>query len=377
MIYFDNAATTFPKPSDVMEQMTDIMSSYCANPGRSGHKMSLQSGEAVFNCRQMLADTFGLSKPEQIVFTKNATEGLNIVIKGIVTKGEHIIISSFEHNSVARPAWEMRNQGVSVSVAMVNPLDENETVENFKGAMRANTRLICCNHVSNAFGNTMPIAKIAKIAKEKHILFLVDASQSAGTIPINMEKDGIDFLCAPGHKSLYGPQGTGILAVNCETPIRPFALGGTGSRSMDPQQPVFYPDRFESGTLNVPGIVGLEQGVRFVNRLGMENIAKWEDELCTYMIQRLREMPHVIVYLPEIKKRSLFSFNVKDMDCENVAVFLDENEIAVRSGLHCAPMAHKSMGTYDIGSVRVSPGWFSTLNHAADFVDCIWKIKKK
>jgi cysteine desulfurase family protein len=376
MIYFDNAATTFPKPLEVMQQITDVMSSYCGNPGRSGHKMSLQSGEAVFNCRQLMAETFGLDNPEQIVFTKNATEGLNIIIKGIISKGEHMIISSFEHNSVTRPAWEMRQQGVMVSVARVNPLDDNETVKNFKNAIRSNTRLICCLHVSNVFGNRLPIGRLARLAREKEIPFMVDASQSAGMIPINMAEEKIDFLCAPGHKGLYGPQGTGILAINCDTPVRPLLSGGTGSLSMDPQQPDFYPDRLESGTVNVPGVVGLMQGVEFIRRQGIENIAKWEEELCGYMVARLREMPHVTVYLPEIGKRSLFSFNVENMDCEKVAAFLDENDIAVRSGLHCSPMAHKSMMTHNTGTVRVSPGWFSTLKDAGTFIDCIWKLKK-
>jgi selenocysteine lyase/cysteine desulfurase len=191
-----------------------------------------------------------------------------------------------------------------------------------------------------------------------------------------MEKEGIDFLCAPGHKGLLGPQGTGILAVNSDVPVRPLMAGGTGSRSMDPKQPDFYPARLARGPLNVPGIVGLMQGVPCVNRQGMEQIARHEEELCAHMISRLMEMPHVTVYLPDLRKGPFSPLNMRGLDCEKVAALLDEKDIAVRSGLHCAPLAHKSMGTYDVGSVRVSPGWSSSLKEASAFVDAVWKMKK-
>lgn len=376
MMYFDNAATTFPKPRETIEFSAAAQRMFLANPGRSGHKMAMKTLDMVVRCREEVAELFHFDQPDNVIFTKNATEALNIAIKGVLKPGYHVVISSFEHNAVYRPVVALHELGVSYSVAAVEPLDDGATLENFRAAIQENTALICCNHISNVFGNVLPIEQIAALAQEKGIPFLLDASQSAGTMEIDLSRIPITYLCAPGHKGLLGPTGTGILLVGGDESLIPLMEGGTGSLSISPKQPDFLPDRLESGTLNVAGIAGLLAGVRFVRRIGEKRIGAREERLVRRMEKGLSRIPNVTLYLPDLPDKHLFAFNIDGMDSEAVGAALAQQEIAVRCGIHCAPLAHESMGTEELGCVRVSPGYFNTEREADAFVRAVARIQK-
>ena len=356
MIYFDNGATTFPKPPAVVRAVSSAMQNYGANPGRSGHKMSLKASEIIFNCRETAAALFGVEGPERIIFTDNCTTALNTVIKGLLKSGDHAVISSLEHNAVARPLEYLKRSGVSFSVARVFEGDDEATIESFRNAIRNNTKLVVCTAASNVFGIRPPVERIAALCRIYNILFCVDAAQSAGVVPINMGESGIDFLCAPGHKGLYGPMGTGILAVNSDILPESLTQGGTGSMSSSLEQPETLPDRYESGTPNLPGIAGLNAGLRFVMERGEGQILRIETAKAQRLYDGLASMRDVALYTerPQITTHvPVISFNVRGHDSEQIAsLFNDRFNIAVRAGLHCAPMAHKSFGTEEQGTVR-------------------------
>lgn len=356
MIYFDNGATTFPKPPAVVRAVSSAMQNYGANPGRSGHKMSLKASEIIFNCRENAAALFGVESPERIIFTDNCTTALNTVIKGLLKSGDHAVISSLEHNAVARPLEYLKRSGVSFSVARVFEGDDEATIESFRNAIRNNTKLVVCTAASNVFGIRPPVERIAALCRIYNILFCVDAAQSAGVVPINMGESGIDFLCAPGHKGLYAPMGTGILAVNSDILPESLTQGGTGSMSSSLEQPETLPDRYESGTPNLPGIAGLNAGLRFVMERGEGQILRIETAKAQRLYDGLASMRDVVLYTerPQITTHvPVISFNVRGHDSEQIAsLFNDRFNIAVRAGLHCAPMAHKSFGTVEQGTVR-------------------------
>ena len=248
MIYFDNAATTFPKPRAVGEAVTQAMRLYGANPGRSGHQMAVKTAEQVYACRERAAQLFGC-QPEQVVFTQNCTHAINMAIKGVAQQGDHFIISDLEHNAVARTVHQLYLDGIaSYTIAATGPTEET-TLASFAQALRPNTKMICCTHGSNVFGNILPVAKIGGLARANNVLMLVDAAQTAGVLDIDVVRDNIDFLCMPGHKSLYGPSGTGMLIINCQEPLHTLMEGGTGSASLELAMPDFLPDRLESGTI--------------------------------------------------------------------------------------------------------------------------------
>lgn len=360
MIYLDNAATTWPKPRQVVEAMADAQQKYGANPGRGGHQMSMKAGEMVYDVREKVAEFFGCSTSERVVFTLNATMALNMALKGLLRPGDHVITSCIEHHAVSRPCAKLQQQGVQWSAAMVWAGDDQRTIREFERLIRPNTRLIVCNHASNVFGNVLPVAGIAQMAARHGIPVLVDASQSAGHVPIHMERAGIAVLCAAGHKGLYGPQGTGVLINAANLPMQTILEGGTGSLSAQMKQPDFWPDRMESGTVNVPGIVGLGEGVCFVQNLGVSTISQYVCSLRNHLVRELRQVPGVRVFDLPGANTGVLSFQVENMDCEQVAQRLDEADIAVRAGLHCAPMAHRWAGTMEQGTVRVSPGVYST-----------------
>lgn len=361
MIYLDNAATSFPKPEVVYKAILNNMKNFGANPGRSGHKMALEAGRGIFKGREIIAELFNIDDPMQIVFTSNATESLNLAIKGILNPGDHVITTSMEHNSVLRPIKTLENNGVENSIiqcdesGILNPQD-------IRNAIKENTKLIVITHASNVTGTLMPIKEVGEIAKEKGVLFLVDAAQTAGIYDIDIKTMHIDLLAMAGHKGLMGPQGTGVLYIKEGIEVRPLKEGGTGSKSQELIQPLMLPDRYESGTPNTLGIAGLTAGIEYILQEGIDKIRKHEEFLTEYFIEGLNKIKKVKIYGPkDIKKQvAVVSINIGEEDSSEMAYILDKAfDIAVRPGLHCAPLAHKTLGTSEQGTVRFSMGYFN------------------
>ena len=378
MIYFDNAATSYPKPKEVINEVNKAFSLYGANPGRSGHDMSMNTALAVFSAREALNTFFDGYGSEYVSFTSNCTESLNMAIKGILKKGDHVIMSSLEHNSVLRPILKLAEQGViSSSVFAVSHNDE-ETLYNLKKEIRNNTKLIVTTAVSNVFGDILPLEEIAETAKENKILFLVDGAQGAGVLPIKMKTTGINCLCIPGHKGLLGPMGVGaLLHDGCVTET--IIEGGTGTESFNYSQPASFPERLESGTLNVPAICGLKKGVEIISSYGTKNIFKEESDLMEYFFNELSDIRGIILYKNEYereKQAPLLSFNIKNMHSEEVSALLNNNSVAVRGGFHCSPSAHKTYGTEGTGVVRISPSRFNTKKDVKYVLNLLQQIAK-
>lgn len=362
MIYFDNAATTFPKPEEVYQTTLEAMKEYGANPGRSGHKMALKANRAIFETRNLLAEIFNIENPMNIVLTSNCTESLNLGIKGILKAGDHVITTSMEHNSVLRPIKYLEKKGVENTIVqadprgLVNPKD-------IEAAIRENTKLIVTTHISNLTGTIMPIEAIGELVKEKNILYMVDGAQSAGVYPIDVEKMNISLLAFPGHKGLLGPLGTGGLYIREGLELEALTQGGTGSASQSLTQPETLPDKYESGTLNAPGIAGLGAGIRYIKAEGIDKIKNYEEKLTQYFLEGIKDIEGIKIYGPlDLKKRAaVVSLNIGDIDSAELAYILDDKyNIGVRSGLHCAPLAHKTMETLHQGMVRFSFGIFNT-----------------
>lgn len=375
MIYFDNGATTFPKPKSVRMAVSNALSNLGANPGRSGHKMSLKSSEIIFKCRENAAKLFDINTPENIIFTLNCTEALNIVIKGILKPGDHAIISSLEHNAVVRPLEHLRDSGIEYTVADVIPYDDELTIDNFRNAIKDNTKIIICTHASNVFGIKLPIERIGALCKIYGILFCVDAAQTAGVIPISLKDSYINYLCTAGHKGLYGPMGTGMLIIKGSVLPDSFVQGGTGTESANPHQPDSLPEKYESGTPNLPGIAGLNAGIKYILNKNISNIANYEIRLAQLLYDKLKQNNNVILYTsrPDLQHSvPVISFNIRGLDSEGVAEILDRQfNIAVRAGLHCAPFAHKSFGTLETGTVRAVISTSSTINDINYFANAV------
>ena len=377
MVYFDNAATTYPKPNEVIKAVNNAFVHYGANPGRSGHKLSVDTARQVYECRELVADFFGCKNPEQVVFTQNCTHALNLAIKGILRVGDHAIISDIEHNSVLRPIHTLKERGaIAYAIAPID-LSDDVTVENFRRLIKPNTKLIAVSHGSNVFGIRSPIEKLAKLAHENGCYFLVDAAQTAGVVEIDMEKTGIDFLCAAGHKSLYGPMGTGILIAAKGEDLCTIIEGGSGSASLDYNQPDFMPDKLESGTLNAIGIVGLKAGINFVKSMGIPAIYNHEMKIAREIYSRIACEKNVQLYTPypvDGVHLPVISFNIIGRAGEETAQLLDEKGYCLRGGYHCAPLAHKKFGTLDTGAARISIGAFNNLAQAAGLASEIKKL---
>lgn len=376
MIYLDNSATTHKKPDSVINAMIKYMKSGCANPGRSGHKLSLKSGEIVFNCRDLISEMFGVKNPENVIFTLNATDSLNIAIKGFLNEGDHAIFSSMEHNSVVRPFYALRDNNVDYSVAMGDKFGR-VTEESILSLIKPNTRLVCLIHASNVCGTINDIRGIGKKLKEKNIKFLVDASQSGGVVPINMEEDNIDFLVLTGHKALMGPQGTGILCINNDIDLKTIKEGGTGSMSTYAAMPSYLPDKLESGTLNTVGICGLYEGIKFIKDVGINNIFEHDKFLSKILLEDLMNVRNVRVfgYLTDVRRIGVISVNFHSKDVVEVAQILDkEYNIATRAGYHCAYGAHCTIGSEKDGTLRLSIGAFNTKDDIKSAVYAINKI---
>lgn len=377
MIYLDNAATTSKKPPNVKKTVEYAIDNLSANPGRSGHSLSVKAADAVYRTREKTASFFGTEGAENVVFTMNCTHSINCVLKGELKRGDHVIVSSFEHNAVMRP---LVKTGILYSVAAVSLESDDETVENFAEKIKPNTKMIFCTGASNVFGKMLPIAKLGKLCKERGILFGVDAAQIAGVIPLNMEKDNIDFLCVAPHKGLYAPMGTGVLIAR--KPITGTVIeGGTGTNSIDMFQPESLPERLESGTLNVPGIAGISAGLDFVTNRGIDKIYTHELSLIQKAYTGLSKISEIRLYTPFPEKGKyapVLSFNVKGLDSPIVGEMLSKHGIATRGGLHCAPAAHNFMNTLETGAVRISTGAFNTESEISSFLRILKeKILKK
>lgn len=377
MIYLDNAATTFPKPVSVVRAVSNASLTYGANPGRGGHKLSARAGEEVYLCRQKLASMFSCDV-ERTVFTLNCTHSLNTAIKGVLKKGDHVITSCLEHNSVLRPLEFLRQNGViTYDVAEVAPRNDEITLRNFEKLINPRTKMIICTYASNVFGTVLPIKSLSELCRKKNLIFAVDCAQSAGIFKIDMEKDGIDIVCAPGHKGLFGPMGTGVLMFSKEIEIRSLLQGGTGSLSLRKSQPEIYPDALESGTVNLPGIAGLSAGLDFIRSIGGEEaIHKKERHLMNILKNELKKVKNITVYDDmhgEVFAPTL-SLSVDGMHSEQAAQLLDEMNIAVRAGYHCSYLAHTARNTTKNGTVRVSPSFFNSEKDINFFAFCLNKI---
>ncbi len=379
MIYFDNAATTFPKPPYVSEEVYKCIRNYGGNPGRSGHSLSLKAAEKVYECRELASDMFALGDPTRVIFTHNTTEALNIAIKGLLHVGDHVIISDMEHNAVLRPIKKLHELGlIEYSVYSSGSADEqiqSDIVENIKSLIRPNTGLIVSVHASNICSAVMPIQAIGKLCRECGIYFIVDAAASAGHIPINMTQMNINALCIPGHKGLYGPQGSGMMLLNKNTLPETVLEGGNGINSLDGDMSDILPERYEAGTLPTPSIAGLCEGIKAVKKSGIEHISRVERSLYTELFGRLKNMNGITVYAPSHVGHTLL-FNIDGVPSDVVGGELNKVGICVRSGYHCAPLAHSTLNTPDGGAVRVSFGMYNTKSEVVAFCDEIYKISK-
>lgn len=376
MIYFDNGATTFPKPDSVINKMVEFMKTKAANPGRSGHKMALDAGRTIFEARHEIAQLMNIDNPMNIVFTKNATESINIGIKGYAKKGMHIISTAMEHNSVSRPIVALGAKGVTHTFVKC---DENGflDLDEFEKAFNEKTGLVAITHASNVTGTVNDLKRIGDICRAHKVPLLVDCAQSAGVFDIDVQQMNIAMLCAPGHKGLYGPMGTGFIYVREDISLTPLMEGGTGSNSESLIHPNLMPDHLESGTANAVGIAGLLEGVRFIQEVGIEKIRKHEQELTGHLIQGLKQYKNVKIYGPEnpTKRCAVVSFNIDNTQSTDISYILDsEFDIEVRSGLHCAALAHETLGTTAQGVVRVSFSYFNTISEVDEFIKIIGQI---
>lgn len=379
VIYLDHAATSWPKAPGVGKAMLEILNGPSASSGRGNHGMALQAGRVLFRTRSSLAQLFNAANPNDIAFTSNTTEALNLAIKGIIQAGDHVIATMVEHNSVRRPLeYLKRTKGISVDYLHVNERGEL-SFEELQSKFRTNTRLVICTHSSNLLGNILPIQQISHIAHQHGAIMLLDAAQTAGIFPIDIQQMGIDLLAFPGHKGLLGPQGTGGLYISPEVDLEPLLHGGTGSQSEAPEQPLVRPDRYEAGTANTVGIAGLGAAVNFVLEQGVEQIFHHEWNLTQRLMRELSEIPSVSILGPELgqPRTGLVSFNIDGYDAAELAFKLDRSfGIAVRAGYHCTPLGHITAGTSEGGAVRASVGYTTTEEEISALIAAIESMVK-
>lgn len=377
-IYLDNAATSYPKPEIVAKAMYDFMINNGTSSGRGSYQKAMQSDFLVYETRKLVGDLFKFKDYKKVIFTSNVTESLNLALRGILEENDHVITSSLEHNAVWRCLKTLEKER-NITITKVkaskegytNPLDVEKEIKN-------NTKLIVFNHASNVLGTIQPIDEIGKIAKENNILFLVDAAQTAGVIDIDVNKSNIDLLAFTGHKSLLGPMGTGGLIVNCDYDIKPLKAGGTGGDSAYEYQPDYYPNKLETGTLNVSGIAGLKEAIKFINKETIQKIHTKETEVVDYAINKLSNVKNIEIYGPKKSDDivGVISFNLKNKRAEDVVNELDlKHNIMLRAGLHCAPNAHELIGTKDIGSIRIGIGYFNEKHEVDTLVYALNEIQ--
>lgn len=378
MIYLDNAATSFPKPRRVSEEQLHCMQLYGGNPGRGSHALALAAAEKIYECREELASFFGCQTPENVIFTMNTTMALNIVIKGLLQPGDHILISDMEHNAVFRPIYKLACDGrITYDVFETFPNHPSRNTEMICASIlekiRPNTKMLICAHASNICSATLPLAQIGALCRKKGILFVVDAAQSAGHLPIDMQKMQIDALCVPGHKGLWGPQGCGALLFGDGIVADTLIEGGSGYNSLEGNMPEDAPERYEAGTLPTPAIAGLLEGVREVKRLGTDYIHSHECALIKRLNERLSGMSQITLYAPH-HKGGVLLFSLQDISSDRVGAFLNERGFCVRTGFHCAALAHKTLETPASGAIRVSPSPFNTTTQIDALCDTIKEL---
>jgi len=382
MIYLDNAATTWPKSPGVGEAMLYFLDHVGANPGRAGHRLAVDAARIVYSAREAVAELFGAPDPLRVVFGANVTEALNLALRGLLCPGDHVITSSMEHNSVMRPLRALERQGVGVTVVGCSSegfLDP-ALVE---AAIRPDTKMIVLNHASNVVGTILPVAEVGQIARRHGLLLLADVAQTAGAFPIDMQADAIDLLAFTGHKSLYGPMGTGGLVIGERVDpslLEPLKRGGTGSRSEREEQPDFSPDACESGTPNAVGLAGLEAGIRWVLQRGVEAIRAHEMALAQQLLDGLQAVPNVTVYggLEASRQTATVSFNIRGMEPSDVGLRLDdEYAILCRVGLHCSPAAHKTLDTFPGGTVRFGLAALNTAEEVRAAIEAVRQLSRQ
>jgi len=382
MIYLDNAATSWPKPPAVGQAMTGFLETSAGNPGRSGHRLSLAAGRAVYEVREALAEFFGLADPLRLVFTANATEAINLVVRGLLRPGDHVVTSSIEHNAVMRPLRALEREGVQLTVVPCAP-DGALNPADVEAALRPDTRLVILNHASNVTGTILPVAEVGAIVRRHKVLLLVDAAQTAGVLPIDVAAMNIGLLAFTGHKGLLGPTGTGglLLGERMEVDdLLPLVRGGTGSRSEHEEQPDFLPDKYESGTPNAVGLAGLSAGLAYVQERGLDAIRAHEMALTRHLIAGLRAIPGVALYGPGDPARQVaaVSFTLAGWRVSDVSFRLDEDfGVLCRPGLHCAPAAHRTIGTFPEGTVRLAPGPFTTPEEIEAALEAVGRLAKE
>ena len=375
MIYLDSAATTLQKPRRVSKEVMKAVNTL-ASPGRGGHKYSMKAAETAFECRELAASLFGMADPSNVIFTSNATHGLNIAIKSLAKSGTRALVSGFEHNSVMRP---LRAVGAEIIIARSELFEPEMLVFEFERWLETERiSLVVMTHVSNVFGYVLPAERISALCKRYGVPFVLDASQSAGSVELDFDSLGATFAAMPGHKGLYGPQGTGLLMCSPEIDVAATALmhGGSGGSSASDTMPVFLPDGLEAGTHNMPGIAGLKSGIEFVQRRGTAKILDHAQRLITLAARELAVLHGVRVFSSSHSfcQGGVLSFQIKNLDCEEAAERLNTLGFAVRAGLHCAPEAHRTAGTSNRGTVRISVSYFNTERDILRFVEAVSSI---
>lgn len=376
MIYLDNGATTFPKPKVVTDKIMECYLGYAGNPGRSGHKLAMKMDLEIYETREKICKLINGTEVLNVIFTFNATDSLNLAIKGVLEEGDHVITTSMEHNSVLRPLNQLRKEGkIELSIVYADDKGYIDPQKIFE-ALTPNTKMIVTTHMSNVFGTIVDIKAIGDFCKENNILYLVDASQSIGVLDIDVQEMNIDLLAFPGHKALFGPMGTGALYIKEGIIVKSLKEGGTGSYSHSIDQPDLYPDSLESGTPNGVGIIALGKGIDFINEVGLENIRNHEISLKNHFIELLKDNEDVILYgTLDDRQGAVVSLNVKDMDSSEISYILsDEFDIYTRPGFHCAPLAHKTIGTEELGAIRFSFGYYNTLEEIEKTVEALLNI---
>lgn len=371
-IYFDNGATSFPKPASVIRESARCMMEYCGNPGRGSHPLALAASEKLYECREYAAKLFYAPSPENVTFTMNTTYALNTAVKSFVPSGSHVLISDLEHNAVLRPIEEMRRRGRISFDVFPTKGDAAQVVAGIKQRICKNTSAVVCTLASNVCSNRIPSKEIGELCAARGLLFIADGAQAAGHRTVNMADEGIGVLCLPGHKGLYGPQGIGMMITATDIMGETLIEGGSGTDSADPYMPEYLPDRYEAGTMNTPAAAGLLAGMRFVSDTGIENIAQHEHELWNRLYSRLWGDRRFVIYGDHVPS-SVMLVNKRGVEPSQLGRTLAERGICTRSGLHCAPLAHKTLGTGDGGGVRISFGIFNTLKEVDILCDALYR----
>lgn len=380
-IYLDNAATSFPKPHRVIREVERCLEKYGGNPGRGSHVLAMAAAEKIYECRDAVAGFLGLSAPENVVFTLNTTYALNMLFKGLLRPGDHVLISDMEHNAVYRPLCKLAASGlISLSVFPTFCTEDGDTTAALLGGIesriRPETRLLVCTHASNLCSFSLPLEAIGTLCHRHGLFFAVDAAQSAGHLPIDMEAYGIDALCAPGHKGLYGIQGLGLLALRDPVLLDTLVEGGSGTRSRDTEMPPDYPERMEAGTLPTPAIAGLLEGISAVRERGIHTIMQEDNRQYDLLTQALMNMNGIRVYAPS-HKGAVCLFNVEGLPSEQAAQELSACGICLRGGLHCCPLGHDTLSTPESGALRASFGMFTNDSDIRKLIDSLWQITKR